>query len=449
MAWEFQICRIEWTTSGETVTCTSIGASVFDYFPSSPPLAISRTQGRRRGSQPIAHAAQNVMESVRVQFAAASFWTGFRALEAALERALQWAEGDRRDMRSVLRFRDTARHGSTYYETPLYDGRITQERGPILTLTWERGPYWIGPESPLPVVNNWVTYSGDVTPGTGGYYDYAQVANADDGLPARCNWVIVSPPVGDVPAPARLRIQNNYETGRLKTVRVGWNDRPQALALEGESSETTTTVTNGAGYSNQAVGTGDAFKWVIEQSTVRDFTGPFRVLANGRLAGETWRVAAGYALTRKQYGTRAAVDGANGWTDLGLLSFPPGGYVHPARYPVTVWLDGSGDGALDYLVFIPQRQQRRLTFPEGYNCQPGACIEDDGWRGELVLEHDGQRVPIVEGFGNPIEVWPSGLLPGSARQMLSFTLESDTGSAAADRTAIVQVFARPHYRTLP
>lgn len=448
MAWEFQICRIEWTTSGETVTCIDIGASVFEYFPSSPPLSINRTQGRRRGSVPIAHAASNVMETVRVKFAAASYWSGFRALEAMLERALQWAESDRRDMRSVLRFRDTARHGATYYETPLYDGRITQERGPVLSLTWERGPYWTGPEVPLPVVNNWVTYSGEVTPGEGGYYDYAQVTNADDGTPTRCNWVIVTPPSGDVPTPIRLRIQNNYDEGRLRSVRVGWNDRPQALVLEGENA-TGAAVTNDTAYSNMAWAAGTTFKWVIEQSTVRDFTGPFRVLANGNLGGETWRVAAGYALTRKQYGTRAAVDGENGWTDLGLLSFPPGGYVHPIRYPVSVWLDGSGEGNLDYLVFIPQRQHRWLAFTEGYNCQPGACIEDDGWRDELVLDHDGQRVPILEGFGDPIMAWPSALLPGTAQQMLTFALESDSGKATADRSAIVQVFARPHYRTMP
>lgn len=449
MAWEFQICRIEWTPSGETVTCVDLGATVFEYFPSSPPLNISRMAGRRRGSQPIAHTVQNVTETVRVKFVAASYWTGFRALEAALERALQWAEGDRRDMRSVLRFRDTARHGSTYYETPLYDGRITQERGPILTLAWERGPYWTGPEVPLPVINNWVTYSGEVTPGEGGYYDYAQVTNADDGTATRCNWVIVTPPGGDVPTPLRLRIQNNYDTGRLKAVRVGWNDRPQALSLEGEDSVDTPVITNGTTFSNQAVGRSTQFRWVIEQSTVRDFTGPFRVFANGNLGGGTWRIATGYALTRKQYGTRAAVDGTSGWTDLGMLTFPPGGYVHPARYAVTVWLDGSAEGTLDYLVFIPQRQHRLLAFTEGYNCQAGACIEDDGWRNELVYEYDGQRVPIVEGFGESIAAWPSGMLPGSAQQMLSFTLESDSGSAAADRSAIVQVFARPHYRTLP
>lgn len=448
MAWQFQICRIEWTPSGETVTCTDIGSSVFEYFPSSPPLGIVRTQGRQRGSTPITHTAPNVTETVRVKFAAASFWTGFRALETALERALLWAEGDRRDMRAVVRFCDSTRHGTTYYESPLIDGRITLERGPILSLTWERGPYWSGPEVPLPVVNNWVTYSGEVTPGVTGYYDYAQVTNADDGTPTRCNWVILTPPDGDVPTPVRLRIQNNYTTGRLKTVRVGWNDRPQSLVLEGEDSEDGPVITNGAQYSNMAVGADSGFRWKIEQTSIRDFSGPFQVWANGSLSGSTWRVASGYALTRKQYGTRAAVDGENGWTNLGSLSFPPGGYVHPARYPVTVWLDGSGTGSLDFLLFLPQRQHRWLSF-SGYNCQPGACIEDDGWRKELVLEHDGQRLPIIEGFGEPLMAWPSGLLPGSARQMLTFALESDSTSAEADRSAIVQVFARPHYRTLP
>jgi hypothetical protein len=447
MSWRFQVCRIEWTAAGETVTCIDVGSHVYDYFPASPALRVDSTQGRRRGSMPLGHSALNVMESVRVGFSPAAFWNGVRALESAFERALLWAESDRRDMRVVLRFRDLARHAD-WFEAPLYNGSITLDRGSHIGVSWERGPYWTGAETLLKVRNNWTQYGGDVTPDGNGFADYAQVTNADDDNPSHCNWVVVEAPEGDVPAPARIRVQNNYDGDRLRTIYMGWNDRPQAMTLEGEDSETDISIHPNTAYSNQAYAVGDAFLWEMPQNAIRDFTGPFRVLANGDLSDGTWRVASGHELTRMQYGSRSAVTGANGWTDLGILSFPPGGYVHPVRYPVRVWLDGLADGSLDYLLLIPQRQSRTLQF-RYYNCAQGACVEDDGWREELVYDFGGERLPIIDGFGDPVQLWPENLLPGDQEQMLTFALGDDRENAHAFRTGVVQVFARPHYRTLP
>ncbi len=449
MAWILQIARIEWTPEGESITATEIGTRVFDYFPASPAVEMERTAGARRGSRPVAHTVPNVRESARVSLAGApDRWTAYRALETALERALLWAEDDRRDMRAVLRFRDTARHdANTFFEAPLVNGSVELDRGPTVRLTWERGPYWSGAETLLPVRNAWTQYSGEVEPDEDGYAEYALVTNADDDNPLRNNHVFVSAPEGDVGAPMRIRIQNNYTSGRLRTVRMGWTDRPQQLLLEAEDAEgvssTYDETRSGRGHATSA-----AFRWVIEQNTTRDLTGMFRIYANGNLRGASWRIANGYALTRMQYGSRVAMAGSNGWTDLGLLSFPPGGYAHPLRHPVTVWLEGDAEGTLDFLLFVPQVQYRRLTF-QGYNCVPGACIEDDGWRGETVYEFDGQRLRLLDVYGAPLEARPALLLPHSQEQMLVFALEGDGGDAKAERSAMVQCFARPHYRTLP
>jgi len=127
---------------------------------------------------------------------------------------------------------------------------------------------------------------------------------------------------------------------------------------------------------------------------------------------------------------------------------PPGGYVHPFRYPMRIWLDGSAAGTLDYLMFMPIQQYRHLKF-RGYNCLPGACIVDDGIRDELIYDFNGQALPVLDGYGDPIEVWPSGLLPGNRQQMLVFAMTSDTGGAAPLRTAEVQVTVRPRYNVVP
>lgn len=450
---ELEIVRREFTTAGETITAVPItpDARVVEYLPADPPCAVDYTPGMVPGAIPVRHAAGNVTETLRLAVPGCGP-SALRAFVAELERALLWNEQGREDMRTVLRVRDPARHAEeVWYESRLVGGRVELESsaGHVLKLAVERFPYWDGPWERVNVTNH-----ATVDAGYGdeeGWCDFALVRNADDAMPARDNWLALQPIAGDVPTPVRLRVQNDYNSGRLKTVRIGWYDRQQALTLEGENGAPAGIV-SGTQYSNDAAARATAFRWVLPQQIYYDYAGPFRVLANGYLNGGTWRVATGYELTRMQYGTRAAVAGANGWTDLGQLNLPPGGYRTPTRYPLTLWLDGSTDGLLDYLVLLPLYQYRRLEF-SAYNCVYQACLVDDPEEG-AYYEFNGQKLPLINAWGDPIQIWPEGLLPfrtppSRHQQMLALALTSDSGEAAADRSARVEVFARPRYRVLP
>lgn len=441
MTLKLQIARIEWTSGGEVTTTLDIAPNgeVIEYIPRAPNPAIQKTAGPVSAEWPVAHDDRNVTESIEISLARESnVWTAFHNIEAALERALYWGEGLRRDMRTVIRFQDTARH-SDWFEAPLLGGRVELGKGPVCNLIIERGPYWDGPEAIVHVQNQW----------SSGWQDYADIYNCDDDV--HNNWVYVYDPGGNAPAPARIRINNTYADNRVAEIRIGWSDRPQALTLEGEDSELSKVITPGVDYSNMATASAKSFRWDIPESAVRDYVGQFRVLAIGNLAAGTWRASAGWEISRKQYGTRAPVQGVGGITDLGVISLPPGSYSHPIRYQISVWLDGSAEGALDYVAFIPIRQYRRIRF-NGYNSLPGTCVEDDGWRGETVYDYGGQRISELDVYGQPIALWPDGMLPGTAGnrlQMLSFVLVNDFGVAEALRSARVQVFARPRWRTLP
>lgn len=438
---EFHFARIEASpTGGDDVTIIPLTQvmRILEYIPANAPINVVRTPGRRSGSRPVASTVDNVTETLTVRVNDVP--GAQRMLNLALTMALEWSKQFRRDMRFVVRVRDPQRH-QQWFEAELFGGRAELDRdsGRVLRVTWEREPYWSGDEQILKLRN---TVAEGFTLG---------IFNHDDDAFGHDNFVIVEAPGGDVPTPARIRIRNTYTTTphvtRLSEVRIGWYDRPHYLTLEGESSEAPiTTIDSGGGFSGEARATAQNFQWTMAQSNIVDYVGLFRVLANGELYGATWTLSTGYEMTRMQ--TSKAVPGQAGWTDLGLISLPPGGYVHPFRYPVRIWLDGSVNGNLDYLMFIPTQQWRHVKF-NGYNCVPGACIVDDGIRGELIYDYNGQSMPILTGWGDPIEVWPAGLLPGNQQQMLVFAMTDDFGGADPLRTADVQITVRPRYNVIP
>jgi hypothetical protein len=434
---EIHFARIEAAPTGgdDVIVVPLTGAMrVLEYIPAPAGVSVTRTPGRRVGARPVASTVDNVTETLTLR-ASGDVTLALRTLNQAMNMALEWSKQFRRDMRFVARLRDPDRH-QEWFEAELFGGRVEMERdsGRVLRLTWEREPYWSGAEQILRLRNTVAN-------------DYAlTIYNHDDGGYGHDNFVIVDAPAGDVPTPARIKIRNTYTSGRLAGVRIGWYDRPHYLTLEGEASELAPSIVTDAQYSDGAWATATAFQWTLAQSNIVDYVGLFRVLANGNLNGGDWTMSAGYELTRMQ--TSRAVAGASGWTDLGLISLPPGGYVHPFRYPMRIWLDGSAAGTLDYLMFMPIQQYRHLKF-RGYNCLPGACIVDDGIRDELIYDFNGQALPVLDGYGDPIEVWPSGLLPGNRQQMLVFAMTSDTGGAAPLRTAEVQVTVRPRYNVVP
>jgi hypothetical protein len=171
----------------------------------------------------------------------------------------------------------------------------------------------------------------------------------------------------------------------------------------------------------------------------------FRVLANGTLVGD-WQCRLGYEITPLQRG--ATITGGAGWTDMGVFSLPPGGYVWPTRYPVTVQLLGDVASTLDFLLFMPLQQYREWRYI-AYNAGEGDCTEDNAILDELVFIWDGLKMPVVNGYGDRIRLHPAGMLPGDKRQMLTFALASTTGTAPASKTAVVQVRVAERWGIVP
>lgn len=437
--YEFRIARIEaaGASDEETISDLMVDCPWIEFQPRAAPQSLTWTAGQPDGGWPVSRQIDNVEETL-------TLWTSRpmhvqKVLTGAFETARLWAMSFRRDMRVVAQIRNPDRNPH-YYEAQIYDGSIEPDgASKRLIARWTREPFWRGEETTLQV-RTWSTEA---------WGDAATIYNSDDSQPGHNNFVFLQPPAGNVPALTRIRISNNYASGRLAEVRIGWYDRQINLSLEGEDSELSPDITPDADYSNQAYGTDNRFRWTLDYSSARDFVGPFRVLVNGRLSGDRWRAKLGYELTALQTGRW--ITGANGWTDLGLFMMPPGGYTHPERYAIRIWLESEddSDGVVDFVHFAPAQQFRRLKF-KAYNSIPGTCIDDDGIRRETAYQLESARLPMIDGWGERIQVYPADLLPrATPGQMLTFNLTADLGAAEALRTAQIEVLAAPRWDVLP
>jgi hypothetical protein len=445
MSYQLQIARREWSATGETLTVTPIAptATLFEYFPAAAPSEVIWSPGEPVGAWPVSHRVLNVTEHCRLRFV--DVMAGVRALNQAFAVARLWAESARRDLEIVLRFRDNARHAAdTWYEARLYDGGATLERGYTLSVTWTRAPYWEAPEDIVQVK----------TRSMAAFADFAQITNCEDSNPANSNVLRLAAPAGDVPTPIRIRIQNDYPTGRLAQVRMHWSPEIINPTLEPGQADPLPAFQPDVRASDGSYGYAKEFIWTVLHTTTRNYTGMFRVLVNGRLFG-AWTARVGYELKRGR-DAHATVDGLSGWTDFGLFYLPPRGYTRPVRYPFKVWLTSEDDreGSVDFVLLAPVYnvlQQWRYLIFDGFNAIEGTCIEDDMRRMDEppIYEYDGQKWPIVNAVGGPIELWPGGL-PGNGTQCMVFALQGDaTGGSRALRTAQVQVYARARYANLP
>ena len=437
--YQFRIAYIEAFGPSDTETVEDLMdySPWIEFQPRSAPQSLTWTAGRPDGAWPVARTIDNVEESLAV-------WTARpiatqRVLSAAFETARLWAMGHRRDMRVVVQVRNPDQNPN-YYEAQLFDGAVEPDgSNKRLNVRWTREPFWRGQETVLQI-RTWSTEAWGTE---------ATIYNSDDSQVGHNNMIFVEAPAGNVPALTRIRITNTYSEQRLREVRIGWYDRQINLQLEGEESDKSKTITPSEDHSNLAYATAASFGWDVPYSSARDFVGPFRALANGNLRGDRWRMKLGYELTPLQTGRW--ITGANGWTDLGLFMLPPGGYTHPERYDFYVWLESEDgdDGQLDFVHFSPAEQQRRLRF-RAYNAVQGACIDDDGIRYETVYDFGDSRLPILNTWGERIQLRPTVLLPrNSAGQMLTFALASDSGAAEALRTAQIQVLAAPRWDIIP
>lgn len=448
----------EWPTGVLEETVQTIDGWIVKYNPASPKERVTWSRGTRAGAVPVAHQVENVVETFEIVldvYDGVDFYTDLHAIEGVLSKARAWAESGRADMRMMIQIQDDIRHNNTeWYEARLFGGRVSVRRRTVsIVLVIERSPYWEGAEVPLQMMN---TSAGTFT-----WEWYPTIYNHDDPEPGHDNWVFVKPPEGDTPTPARLRIQNTFDDARrLREVRVGWYDRPGQFVLEAEDAAYSGTLNQDTDWSNNTRVTADDFRWEITQAEAfQGISGFFVVLANGGLSAGNWRIRAGYELTKLI--TLPWVAGANGWTNLGVIELPPGSFTRLPRYPVRIWLEGAADGALDFVQLVPvpvgAHSVRRLTFI-GYNAQNGMCIVDDGINEELFCDFGGQRLPVVEAHGEPIMIWPDTMMPtpeiqpgggATGLQMLTFTQSNDLGGAEPLRTARLELYVRPRWRTLP
>ena len=445
MSYQLQIGRREWTASGETLTITAVAPNgvLYDYFPSSPIVDVVNTAGETVGSWPVSHRVRNATETLKINFATDGVDAAIRTLNESFAVARLWAESARRDLEMVLRFRDSARHGAEeWYEARLFGGSLKLERGHDLTVTWERAPYWEGAEEIVQVQTRSMVAMDD----------YAQIVNCEDSNPANSNVLRLDTPDGDVPTPIRVRINNDYASDRrLASVRMHWFSEIVSPTLEPGNCSPLPDFSPSDDASDGSYGVGTSFAWEVQHSLTRNYTGWFRLLVNGSLFGD-WTARMGYVMPRSG-DQQSTVTGSHGWTDFGLFYLPPRGYTSPVRYPFNVWLSGDTSSRVDFVLLLPVMDQtaqwRNLTF-DGFNAIEGTCIEDDMRRMDepAIYEISGQKWPIVNAVGGPIEIWPAGL-PGSGNQCLVFALENDEGGAEALRTAQVQVYAHPRYSNLP
>lgn len=453
MALELRLVEFRDDAGAEASVATAVSTAhkVIEYVPAAAPRDTVRTAGRREGSQPVDTTVGNVTETIRL--AVPSDAPGMlETIKATCEKARRWAEGFRRDMRMTVQLRDL-NQSDDWYEAKLLDGDpvLDNGRGRVINFQIERAPYWRETADRLMTLGN-----------TGGMGTTVTIYNHEDDQPGYDNWVLVEPPPGNVPAETRIRLRNSYnDAARVAEVWVGWYDRPNLLTLQGEESELPVSIVNDGAFSNMAYGVADRFQWTLPQSTARDYVGLFRVFAAGSVSGKG-QIQAGYEISPYQRGKW--VNGAMGvheLVDLGVMALPPGGYVRPTRYPVRVWLECENESNVDFVQFIPLEQFRRWRF-RGYDMQYSTCIVDDGIRDEMVYDWGGQSLPILDGYGERIALWPEGLLtptfvsndfvPGwteTHNQMLVFLQRTSTGEATPLRTAQVQVTCRGRWDVLP
>lgn len=443
MAWEMRLGKRTATGGVEDLSTDALSdvSEWVQYEPSPAPIGLTWTPGTREGAHLVDSEVGNVEESFDI-YTVANARAARRLISTYLHTARLWAQEWRRDMRVVAQIRDTA-YSDTWYEAQLFAGSCVRSGhvGKKSRITWVRAPYWRGPETVQQVsVDFGRTYE-----------DYATIYNHDDAQPGHVNWLYVQAPDGNVPALTRIRVRNTYEKGRLREVRIGWSDRPVNLILEGEDA-LGVSVQPRANYSGEAFGQASTFRWELDYSLVRDLVGDFDVYVNGDLSDDSWKAWAGYALTKDHSGLQDYATGQDGWTYLGELTVPVGGYVEGERYPLMIWVvsEGGDQGIIDYVHLVPSTPySRRLRF-SGYNAQPGTCVEDDGIRKHTVYEWSGERIVIPVYGHNQIQLRPSALLdPANAQQMLIFGLEGDRGDANAMRTAQVQIYTVDRWDGLP
>jgi len=340
-----------------------------------------------------------------------------------------------------------------YYRSEIKDGRIVLEIGRRASIIWTREAFWEGPETQIPLTN------GNGTNNITGLTVY----NHDDADVGHDNYVSIAAVdvVGDLPAPPRLEIKNNYDsTTRAANMFVAHNvnSNPGTLAhiLEAESATGGTTTEN----ANSSGGYDKALSWEVTTETqLLDWTlstavlnacagNFFRLLirlATGLAYSDLWlkvKIKMGLTVIWESEWILAP----NGFSLFELATAQLPAYLAGAGdiYPAHLVLFGKRNAAgthylnVDYMQLSPLDGWRKLQ-PQGYQLGYLARLMDDMI--DDYLYTDSWDTPGK--FGNYYSASaPLALIPNKL-QRLYFLHDTGGGSSAIARTLGIKVFYRP------
>ena len=411
-----------------------------------------------------------------------------------------------------------------YYRSEIKDGRIVLEIGRRASIIWTREAFWEGPETQIPLTgiqgtdvitgltiynpNSWLqgtTISFDATTKeirdsgngmaifkTGGVVRVIGSASNDGSYTvvtgnvaakvvvseaivteaAGATVTIIGPVqnyaqiaavdvVGDLPAPPRLEIKNNYNsTTRAANVFVAHNvnSNPGTLAhiLEAENATggTTTENTNSSGGYYKALSWAvttetQLLDWTISMDVLNACAGNFfRLLirlTNGLAYSDLWlKVKIKMELT--VIWESEWILAPNGYSLFELATAQLPAYLAGAGdiYPAHLVLFGKRNAAgthyldVDYMQLSPLDGWRKLQ-PQGYQLGYLARLMDDMI--DDYLYTDGWDTPGK--FGNYYTASaPLALIPNKL-QRLYFLHDTNGGNSVIARTLGIKVFYRP------
>jgi len=329
-------------------------------------------------------------------------------------------------------------------------------------MAWTRRYYWEGPEVELPLTN------GNGTNVTGGLTVY----NHDDGDAGHDNYVqIAGTDVGGViPAPAKIRILNTYNSSaRSGQFVIAHNafSAPASFAhiLEAENrnyvaggTAPTADTSSSGGYIQNISWAGDAevllISWQLSTAFLSDAAGNnFKILARfatspGTGYYTTVRVKgpSGYWISTLGEGPEVAL-GQMLIQDLGVVRLPPWLIQETNLEPVDLCIYGRRTGGgilyLDFVQVTPL-DGYRLLKPRGYNTVYNTANVDDGINGVVWNEDSAgaNRSGQYIGVGQQIQLWPG------RTQRLYFLVTNDAGGAEILRTHSIRMWYRPRRLTL-
>jgi len=342
---------------------------------------------------------------------------------------------------------------ASFYRSEVRDGRVvigTYRQGSVI---WTRESFWEGPETQIPLTN------GNGTNNITGLTVY----NHDDADAGHDNYVSIAAVdvVGDLPAPPRLEITNNYNsTARAANVFVAHNvnSNPGTLAhiLEAESATGGTTTEN----ANSSGGYDKALSWAVTTETqLLDWTISTAVLnaCAGNFFRLLIRLTGNLAYSDLWLKVKINMEGTVIWEsewilapnryslfELATAQLPAylagAGNIYPAHLVLFGKRNATGTHYLnvDYMQLSPLDGWRKLQ-PQGYHLGYLARLMDDMI--DDYLYTDSWDTPGK--FGNYYTAsTPLALIPNKL-QRLYFLHDTGGGGSVIARTLGIKVFYRP------